>query len=641
MKVKRILHKAFYLFGALFLSLLFIFQTAINPAKAESSVQDFRKTDILDDLSDVEISLYPALSLGKPQIIRCQEYCYSEKPFFAEYYTLMIYVYNPTETELNLTARNTVNMAVTYDEKGKPSAWAKVPLSYCDKTDNNRFYKFEVDYSGLLAMALNYSNAHEGVRRYDFADIEFVSKDGKTIASSAYSKTYYYEGFSAGCGATANSESTLKCQVEGLETVELNVKHTNYRTEQYDINNVCDELNTAYFSVGEKYFDNYGNLQKIRAEWYEYKTNPIFVTSDNDAYNALEDYIGVDIGEQCDDLNWAVYWGNIVVTANFSLAEYAYNYKLFGGYDGNTKISRIDWLFNRENVSSRDDYDISATEIEAYMDWYTSKFGGSLLNGYSETLFTDSVDEGRIRGYNNMEIDAGDTQNLAIYDKNQSWWNKLWHGTKFSDLGYSPIVTFSNSDLSTVKAMTAGEFGETYLVNETDCATVRQYVISELESGNRPVLFRFAQTDYYASTAYFDKHGVFMSQKDGYVAQMTQFLDFDIISLTFRSEKGEDTVIGVCATPIDIINGTDAPEGLGDDMDLLDWLLLAVIGIIAVGIVGIIITILWPILWPLIVAVCKGLVKWIAKGIAFVFKLLWLIITLPFVLIGKLFKRKN
>ena len=311
MKIKRILHKAFCLFGALFLSLLFVFQIAVIPAKAESKAQDFRKTSIFDDLSDIEIALYPALSIGNLQIIRCQEYCYSEKPFLAEYYTLMIYVYNPTETELNVNARNTVNMAIEYGTNGNPSAWAKLPLSYCDKTDNNRFYKFEVDYSGLLSMATNYAKANDGTRRYDFADIEFVSKDGKNITSSAYSKTYYFNGFSAGCGATSDSESTLTCHVEGAETVELDVQHTYYRTEEYDRFEYCDELNTAYFSVGESYFETYGNLQKIKAEWYEYKTNPIFVTSDEEAYDYFSDYIGKDISNS--SLDWHVFWDRYLV----------------------------------------------------------------------------------------------------------------------------------------------------------------------------------------------------------------------------------------------------------------------------------------------------------------------------------------
>lgn len=638
MKVKRILHKAFYLFGALFLCLLFVFQTAISPAKAnETKVQDFRRTSILDDLSDMDISLYPALPLAEPQVIRCQEYCYSEKPFFAEYYALIVYVYNPMETPLNIEARNTINMAVEYSADGKPSAWSNVKLTYLHKTENNRFYKFEVaNWQTLLSMAMNYAQAHNGERRYDFADIQFTSMDGKSISSSAFNRTYYFNGYGAGCGASSSSESTLTCHVEGSETVELNVKHTNYRTGMYDDNDVCDELNTAYFSVGNNYFEKYGNLQKIQAEWYEYKTNPIFVTSDEEGYDYLYNYIGTDIFDV--DLDWRVYWEKRRYQDEMFFFKNVYCNEDFptGMMEpDSTHYTRMDWLFKRSNVKSRDDWYVTQDEVTEYMKWYTNKFAGDTVNGYSANLFTDTVDEGRTRGYNEVTIDAGEEHNLAVYDKNQSWWNKLWHGTKFEDLGYSPIVTFTEKDVNTVKGLTADDFGTTYLVNKNDQEDVQEYVITELEKGNRPVLFRFAQTDYYASTAFFDKIGILLSAEDGFVAQMTQFHDFDIISLTFRSEKGEDTVIGVCADPIDIINGVEPPSDLGGDTDWWFWLILLGIGIVVVFAVSI----LWPIIWPIIIGGIKLVIKAIGIGFVLCCKAVWFLLSLPFVLIGKLFRK--
>ena len=572
MKVKRIVHKTVYALAAWLLALFCVFTPFIQVASAATSanVTDFSKTDILDDLSDVDIMQYPQNKNGELQVIRCQEYCFSGKPFFAEYYGIFLYVYNPTETPLQEDGLNTINMAVAYNTDGTPKEYAKVPLTFCDRTDDYRFYKFQIaDYSELLPMAKAYAEAHEGTRRYDFADIEFVSADGKDIDSFAYSKTYYFNGFGAGCSDESKTESTLTCEVEELETIELKIEHTNYRTEDFNENNICDELNTAYFSVPDRFFEEYGGLQKIKAEWNEYRTNPIFVTSDEEAYDYLSDFIGEDISNA--DLDWHVFWDYMTEDDVKTLFKHGYANKYVGLNWAIAGITtRMDWLIERANAKSRDDYDVTAEEIEDYMEWYTSKFGGSLLNGYSANLFTDSVDEGRTRGYNCTEIDAGESKNLSVYDKSQSWWNKLWHGTKFEELGYSPIVTFSKDDLKTIKAMTAKEFGETYLVNEDDRELVRSYVISELGSGKRPVLFRFAQTDYYASTAYFDKAGLFMSSADGYVAQMTQFLDFDVISLTFRSEKGVDTIIAVCSDPIDIINGVTPPSDL-DPNQGTDW----------------------------------------------------------------------
>ena len=576
MKVKRIVHKTVYALAAWLLALFCVFTPFIQVASAATSanVTDFSKTDILDDLSDVDIMQYPQNKNGELQVIRCQEYCFSGKPFFAEYYGIFLYVYNPTETPLQEDGLNTINMAVAYNADGTPKEYAKVPLTFCDRTDDYRFYKFQIaDYSALLPMAKAYAEAHEGTRRYDFADIEFVSADGKDIDSFAYSKTYYFNGFGAGCSDESKTESTLTCEVEELETIELKIEHTNYRTEDFNENNICDELNTAYFSVPDRFFEEYGGLQKIKAEWNEYKTNPIFVTSDEDAYAALEKYIGVDIGEGSEGLKYAVLWGSSkdgLKENTYRQDGCVYNKLMFpSDFKHKTHVSRIDWLFERTGVESREDYYITAEEVEEYMETYTKNYGGTLLNGYSANLFADYVDEGRLRGYNVQEINA-DEKGSLFFAKEQSWWNKKWNGLKFDEIEFSPIITFSEEDLSTLQNMSGAEFGEKYFINEKERESVRQYCLAELSKGAHPVLFRFAVTDYYAGTARFDKKDWLLSKNDGYVAQMTEFLDFDIISLTFRSEKGVDTVIAVCSDPIDIINGVTPPSDL-DPNQGTDW----------------------------------------------------------------------
>ncbi len=642
--LKRVLHKYFHIICAVFVTLSFVFQAAVVPVLAETNeqtVRDYRKTSILQDLSDVNVALYPKNVLGKPKVILMQEYCYSEKAFFSEYYAVVVYVYNPTETELNVEARNTVNMALTYDAAGKPASWHKVDLTYLDKTENNRFYKFEVsNWETLLPVAKSYAELHEGKRRYDFADIEFVSKDGKSVTSTGISRTYYFSGYAAGCGES--DKSTLKCETQGAETIQLEVKHTNYRTMAFS-DNVCDELNSVYFSVPDRYFEDYGNLQKIKAEWYEYKTDPIFVTSDADAYDALYDYIGEDIGQKASDLSWSVIWHEYPDVSLYEFA-YIYNYKMLsgGGVKAQNTVSCIDWLFERENVKTRDDYALTAEEVEKYMSWYTSTFGGVKYQGYSAELFSDSVDAERTRGYNVHEIDAGDKQSLTFYDETQTAWNKFWRGQNYVEgAEFSPILTFTLQDLATLESMDAETFSKTYYVNAKDAGSIRAYCIDELKKGNRPVIFRFALTDYYASTAYFDKNGLFMTAQDGYVAQETVFLDFDIISLTFRSELGEDTVIGVCAEPIDIINGTDPPDDLTSFKewfkDVLKNTTSLIITLIVLVAVVCLIAVLLPVVLPLLRSGLSLVVRLLKKALNGI----WTLIKLPFKLIGKLFKRSK
>ncbi len=312
-----------------------------SESSATSPVANYDRTSIYDDLQDIDIELYPKLANGAPQVIRFSEYCYSENELFKEYYGLYFYVYNPSETPI-YDYGNVANMAIAYNADGTVKEYANERLTILDKTENNRFFKFKVENSAkLFPMASEYAAANEGKRRYDIAGIQLRHTNGAYKMDCTFGKTYYFEGYSKGCGSSTTSESTLKSTSDSLETIELKVHHTNYRTGVYK-DYVCDELNTVYFSIPNEVFEKYGNkLQKIKADWYEYKTNPVFVTNNEDAYSALEPYIGVDIGgNRYDDLPWRVMWER---TGDIMLQVVNYHWaKTFNGLtDGETGYNDI------------------------------------------------------------------------------------------------------------------------------------------------------------------------------------------------------------------------------------------------------------------------------------------------------------
>ena len=47
----------------------------------------------------------------------------------------------------------------------------------------------------------------------------------------------------------------------------------------------------------QRFFDTYGKLQRIKAEWYEYKTTDIVVTSNQAFYDKAYPYLGVVLPE--------------------------------------------------------------------------------------------------------------------------------------------------------------------------------------------------------------------------------------------------------------------------------------------------------------------------------------------------------
>ena len=73
----------------------------------------------------------------------------------------------------------------------------------------------------------------------------------------------------------------------------MDVQHTYYRTESSGKGeNHRNQLDTVYFAVPKRLFDTYGKLQRIKAEWYEFKTKDYVVTSNSEFYNAVQSYLG-------------------------------------------------------------------------------------------------------------------------------------------------------------------------------------------------------------------------------------------------------------------------------------------------------------------------------------------------------------
>ena len=208
-------------------------------------------------------------------------------------------------------------------------------------------------------------------------------------------------------------------------------------------------------------------------------------------------------------------------------------------------------------------------------------------------------------------------------------------------------VTLYDNDTATFNG--SGFLGKTYTWNRISRS---EDFVSNLENQN--VKFNEASRNAILSSqwtfAFCETERDLSSVSGWTISSFTEVAEVTILRLHFVDVTGNYYNLGTVAN---IVTEDDVPAGEGDPVeDAIEELLakfdswLKIIGIaiacIAVGVVLVfLVSILWPVLWPLIVAVGKGLVKWIAKGIAFVFKAIWVIITLPFVLIGKLFGRKD
>lgn len=281
-----------------------------GPAKFESqNVLDDLKNSVIGDKA-FNMADYPADENGEIKILSFIEYCYACDAARMGYYGLYLYVYNPQQTIFDFAkGRNTLQMRVG---GGSGEDYEKYPLEYLncnvDSVDNvGLYYKFKIALTANQRTEILNKLDPEN-RVYEISGIELMTYGGYTAADypsyghdqdgKPIGNKYNFSGFSAGYGTT--TESTLSCTVDLCTNVELDVQHTFYRTKTsnkgagYQV-----QLDTVYFSVPKALIENYGKLQRIKAEWWEYKTQPIIVVdTSNSTAKGFYDYAEKHIGQK-------------------------------------------------------------------------------------------------------------------------------------------------------------------------------------------------------------------------------------------------------------------------------------------------------------------------------------------------------
>lgn len=584
-----------------------------------ATAESYDETPIEDDIGDVDLLQYPKDPLGKAQLVTFMEYCYSDKPILAESYGLYFYIYNPTEKQLRTEAgANTVEMANAYDAEGKPSDYDQFPLVYLDCTENHRFYKFRLkDASEILELEHGYMLVHRE-RRYDISSIQLWDEGAPLPEDYAVSLTYEWTGYAHGCGEYANAESTLDCTATDLVTLDLPLYHytedgkrvsnqTYYRTDKSSLGaNHQWQIDTVYFSINEddlfsRAGEDLGILQKIKANWYEFQTQPIYVTSDKDMKKAFTPYVGVDIssmsGRELFDIGYGfgistgyvdglngdddcAYWD--WAYAMFEAPYWVGQGFLYDGYTNvvDTHLNQIDWLFQVEDAGENK---ITSDELWEYAKSYSEAHGAASLDstdeaerylalmGLSSTLFTGTTavhGDGKEvkRGENILEFDTDATFDLRSYDSTLDGWDRFYNwvygiknGSSWEINGMKPIEEVTKNALSSINS--DEEIAENLKLNEKDVPEFKSWAEKEIEAGKKVYLFRFAVTDYMQETLSVQKHGNCsgVPSKTAHPisrAQEAVFFGFEILTVTYNN-GGKLTVIPVVQSPIHIFDDVD------------------------------------------------------------------------------------
>ena len=629
-----------------------VFPTSIPLASAaETVVSAYEEQNIMQDLEGstvggktFDVKDYPRNTFGHPQIIHFVEFCYSYDAEKQSDFGLYVYVYNPQQVAIDTdTERNKIEISFGSKTGKEYSKYVLDFLNYSTETGlEGRFYKFKLRLSDAAKQSI-LNNVNEDERIYEVGGIE-LSIHGK-VEDYTCAQKYTYTGFAKGYGSELAEGDTVSAQVDGLERLlNLDVHTTYYRPEGTNGKNdyTQDSLHSAYFAVPKDVIAEFDAMSAVHATWLDAVLAPVLVTGNKEAYDAIGEYLGQDIGETVDGLDYA-YVGNAKYTVTEIIpvdpvhgwvGPFSYNLPSSWNGLGGGSVNKIEravsplyWLFySGSEENSADEYVLSSEALQQGLIDNTEKYGGELVNDrYSRVLF-DSVSN----DFTDVEISADFEFDLRSEVLGSSWWDKLW------DITYDHSEAFDG--IKAIEAVSEDDF--VYAGDEVDVsATCDELYIAEADfleferfynankDDNVIYLFRYQVSDYIASEATLFEPEDFIvtswnktGDSNAYFMQQTVNLDFDVIDVTFT--KGNvSTVIPVVAAPVDNIPDGTPPVYTEDDKPDMDWLkwLFAALALIIVLII-------------------------LAPLLPYVFKFLLWLLMLPakfVVWIINLFKRKN
>lgn len=561
--------------------------------------ENYENTDVMDDLEGVDLTKYQGLKTVS--LISFNEFGYIPEDMSG--YGLYIYVYNDTGNQIINYKLNRVQISTD------DSVYNKYRVTILDNTDDFTVYKLKVEDTASIGAAVNAEQ-----RTYHVSGIELTTTTGLT--DYAISSIYKYTGTPA---LEDGAESTLSCTVEQQDTViitGLEDRQTVYRTDMDNPNmNRHNQVNSVYFAVDNYFIRTYGKLQQIEAEWWEYRTNPIVVTNNEELYTLLmvmsSNYSAENplTGHICDED-----WGLGLIEKDTTLGSYtefawSYNIYTYGSHDTpdsvvtNKCIENLYWILNTDQWGvDLDNYVISQEKLAARrFDFEQSQRAhfSEEDNGYSYCLelFNEEVGEGRTAGYNRKIFDSSNPDDMIDfkeYDPNYRGWDAFKNIFGWEDdfdevlTDVSPIVLIDSSNSEYYLSGSNEEIADKMLIAVEDVPAFKQYVQTSIINNETVVLFRFANTEYYSNTMEVFEynehvfHTASIHDDIAFTAEENVFLNFDIMTLGFY-DGYEYTVIPVVSSPIDVISdivGPALPDTLGDM--IMYYILIAIAAIVAV-----------------------------------------------------------
>ena len=575
-------------------------------AYAAESNLEFDKTYVLDDLEGsavngvtFDVDDYPYDKDGDIQLIGFVEYGYSAYQNMQQNYGLYVYLYNPRLLDITDSSCK-IQIGVGSGSVEDYNKYFLKTVSKSEGVTTNRFIKMKVLNAEDLLTDLD-----PGKRVYNVSGIEIATYGSGEIIEYNVSSWYSFSGYSKGYGTDPKAESTLVQQTDELETIEITGLLDRQTVYRDNIGNPSvtshNQVNGVYFGLDEEYIDEFGLLQRIKAEWYEYRTTPILVFDTQATYDKFYASRGVNrFDTTCtyhvvNSTDWAPTPTGSVDTIVYYDPYFSDDadgsHTSAGGYVWyfNNPIDYLGWVIKGDGDIMHS-YVVPESVLKSYRKEYESDFVSSLVKdgtvSYSSYLFNTDVGEGRKAGYNVYEFDADndafDFTDYGIDTSTYKGWQKFkelfgWKPETESVLqDQSPIEIIDNERYWQLSALSNSDFAREMLIDESEVDKFKSYCNSELAAGRVVIHFRFACTEYEARSAHVHYEGASSVSEVGnaFAAEENVFLNFDVLSLTFKNDDGDYRIFPVVNDPIDIISGIIGPEEqptFGDEAeDLLE-----------------------------------------------------------------------
>ena len=632
-------------------------------------VTAYENRNVWDDLQgasydgeSIDLSQYGFSERKTPEIISFIEFCYS--PFTAKHedYGLYVYIYNPRG--LDFTQNSELNK-IQFRVGATSDLFIKAGLQYLNKSEaagyEGLFYKFKINLSDNQRKEI-LSTVNGSARVYEVSGIELY-ESGINATEYKIATKYTYTGYAKGYGAATAQESTLKCSVDGFDTVlNLDVQQTYYRPQgTHKDGYTRDTLHSVYFSVPNDILESSGEMSAIHATWLNALTSPIFVTGNKDIYNELYSLLNeeVDGGDYLNNYNNSKSKFTLVASkqpkeAMEAIQALHFGYLAFNTYNNmpvteyDRILKKLSYIFYADNGNA-DTYDLpreklignKSKNIKGWFETFTERFGvgeNPVAGKYNADLF-ENVDE----KFTDINIQSDDTYKLTDNIVSNSLWDKLF-GTQLKGENEFEVSAIQKVTVKDIEYYPDKElFCDKFYIAERDYEDFCTFInnAAKKEKPETVYLFRYYQSEYVVHEVTQGERivdwavigGNFGSYKvidsNAYFAQSWAQLDFDIIDVTFTKDNVL-TVIPCIMSPIDIIADQEHPidpyPGGG-----LPWWAIALIIVAAVVLLVVLLYFGFPVL--------RGVFKVIGKIILTVFKVLWLIISAPFRGIAALVKR--